>query len=56
MRLVVEALLGLSSSLDASVVLDAFEMESRILWNFRFVVLKARDIAILGEDDVDVAS
>jgi len=25
----------------ASDVLDAFEMESRILWNFRFVVLRA---------------
>lgn len=26
-------------------VLDAFEMESRILWNFRFVVLSAVGIS-----------
>lgn len=38
-RVIVEALyLSLFATSD---VLDAFEMESRILWNFRFVVLKA---------------
>lgn len=50
-RLVVEALLVLSSSWDARLVLEAFEIESRILWNFRLVVLKATDIVNLRQDD-----
>lgn len=45
-RLVVEALV-LSSSLDARVVLEAFDIESKILWNFRLDVLKAMGILIL---------
>ena len=50
-RLVVEALWVLSSSWDARVVLEALEIESRILWNFRLVVLKATVIVYLREDD-----
>ena len=46
-RLVVEALVDRSCcSGDARVVLEALEMESRILWNFRLVVLSATDIVI----------
>lgn len=29
-------------------MLDALEMESRILWNFRFVVLNAVPVGMLG--------
>ena len=51
-RVVVEALLLLYLSwLDFafSEVLDALEMESRILWNLRLVVLIAVPVGILGE-------
>lgn len=41
-RVVVEAL---DFSCEDKAVLDALEMESRILWNFRFVVLSAVGIA-----------
>ena len=33
-------------------MLDALEMESRILWNFRFVVLNAVPVGILGSEKV----
>lgn len=47
-RVVVDALYVLWFDFEASEVLDALEMESRILWNFRFVVLNAVPVGILG--------
>lgn len=47
-RVVVEAWYLSGFDFVFSEVLDALEMESRILWNLRFVVLIAVPVGILG--------
>lgn len=48
-KVVVEALLMSVSLCGTSEVLDALEMESRILWNLRLVVLSAT-VMLIGTD------